>query len=112
MFSWIASRFKRYRPPKRPVQKSSTLRTSQPAVIRVGNTLYKGDIVGGISDKTLVELKREGLPAFPKRFEVRLEGDQTFRWVNLRWHHNTHVSFQPVTTWAVAQRQDRAGLGD
>ncbi len=102
MLSWIVSRFKRYRSLKRLPLKTSSLRPSHPVTIRVGHGLYRGDIVGGLSDKTLIELKHGRMPIFPERFEVRLEGDRTFRWVGLRWHHNHHVSVAPITGWAIA----------
>lgn len=102
MFAWLPSIYKRFTVPTRRKGKKAYSKTLIPAIIRVGKSQYPCDVVDGLSDKTLVELRRAEISLLPERIELRLADELTFRWAQVRWHHNNHVSIKPITRWGIA----------
>ncbi len=102
MFVWLPSIYKRFTAPSRRRAKKAHSKTLIPAVIRVGKSQYPCDVIDGLSDKTLIELRRAEIGFLPERIELRLADEITFRWAQVRWHHNNHVSIKPITSWGIA----------
>ena len=105
MLSWVPSIFKRFTglqpSPQRRVAEEARL----PAVLRIGNRTYACEIVGQISDKTLVNLRRDALIGLTEPIDIKLDSDRTYRRFNVRWKHGLQVSVQPITAWAAPKTQ-------
>ena len=100
MLSWMPSIFKRFSGVQPPVQKRPAEETLLPAMMRIGNRTFACDVVGQISDRTLVNLRRDTLIGSTDPIDIRLDRDRTYRRFSLRWKQGLQLSVQPITSWA------------
>jgi hypothetical protein len=99
MLSWVPSIFKRFT----GIQSARTRVVEDvltPAILRVGNRTYACDIVGQISEKTLINLRRDVPIGLSATVDIKLDRDRTYRRFSIRWKHGLQISVQPITSWA------------
>jgi hypothetical protein len=101
MLSWLPSVLKRFSPPKNGEIKRKKNTDVVQSVIRIGSSSFPCEVIGETAEKILINLKHKPTSKIPQKLELRLSGDKTFRWVQLRWHHGEQISVQPITTWAI-----------
>ena len=100
MLSWVPSIFKRFTGLQPPPRQRAAGVALLPATLRIGNRTFACDIVGQISDKTLVNLRRDTLIRSTDPIDIKLDRDRTYRRFSLRWKHGQQLSLEPITSWA------------
>ncbi|KQO69659.1 hypothetical protein ASF22_03450 [Methylobacterium sp. Leaf87] len=105
MLSWVPSIFKRFTGVQQPSRPRSMDTALLPAILRIGNRTYACDIVGQVSDKTLVNLRRDVVIGPNEAIDIKLDRDRTYRRFSVRWKHGLQISVQPITSWAAPKAQ-------
>jgi hypothetical protein len=100
MFSWVPSIFKRFSTRPHSSRSANGYGKLEPAVVRIGSRIYPCTIVGEISDRTLVTLRKDVFIAAAAPIDIKLDRDRTYRRFRVRWKHGLQVSVQPITAWA------------
>lgn len=101
MFSWLPSPLKRFKSLIKNTKNKSKADVRIASVIRIGKQNYACEVIGAISEKTVINVNHNMPAKLPQKIELRLNGDKTFRWVQVRWHHGSQISVKPITTWAI-----------